>query len=180
MTKSISEMSQGELGAFVQSHLKTKGIDVVLSGGAVVSIYSQNRYVSLDLDMINTRTVRHQKIASVMMRIGFQEEGRHFTHPGTKFFVEFPPGPLTIGEEPVGQINEIHYSTGVLRILSPTDCIKDRLAAFYFWGDRQCLHQAIWVAQKQNFDFDEVRRWSQDEGRLDEFEEFRTKLTTDE
>lgn len=36
----ISEMSLGELGAFVQSHLKEKGIDVVLSGGAAVGIYS--------------------------------------------------------------------------------------------------------------------------------------------
>lgn len=36
--KRIREMSQAELGAFIQSHLHEKGIDVVLSGGAVVAI----------------------------------------------------------------------------------------------------------------------------------------------
>ena len=49
--KSIKEMTQGELAAFVQSRLLEKEIDVVLSCGASVSIYSSNRYVSLDLDL---------------------------------------------------------------------------------------------------------------------------------
>jgi len=43
--KSIKEMTNAELAAFVESHLRKKGIDVVLSGGACVSIYSSNRYV---------------------------------------------------------------------------------------------------------------------------------------
>jgi hypothetical protein len=34
--KSIKEMTQGELAAFIQSHLREKGIDVVLSGGALL------------------------------------------------------------------------------------------------------------------------------------------------
>jgi len=51
--KLISEMTIAQLAAFVQSHLRQSGIDVVLSGGACVSIYTSNRYVSMDLDMIN-------------------------------------------------------------------------------------------------------------------------------
>ncbi|MBU4457014.1 MAG: hypothetical protein KKA65_05945 [Nanoarchaeota archaeon] len=39
--KSIQEMTQGELGAFVQSYLRKKRIEVVLSGGAAVSIESR-------------------------------------------------------------------------------------------------------------------------------------------
>jgi len=50
--KSIKKMTNAELAAFIQSHLRNKGIDVVLSGGACVSIYSSNRYVSMDLDLI--------------------------------------------------------------------------------------------------------------------------------
>jgi hypothetical protein len=49
--KSIKEMTQGELAAFIQTHLREKEIDVVLSGGVTVSIYSNNRYVSWDLDL---------------------------------------------------------------------------------------------------------------------------------
>ena len=49
----ISKMSRAELGAFVQKKLRSNGIDVVLSGGACASIYSNGIYVSMDLDMIH-------------------------------------------------------------------------------------------------------------------------------
>lgn len=39
--KLIEKMERADLAAFVQKHLRYKGIDVVLSGGACVSIYSQ-------------------------------------------------------------------------------------------------------------------------------------------
>jgi hypothetical protein len=52
--KSIGKMTQGELGAFIQSQLREKGIEVVLSGGAAVAIYTNNKYVSKDLDLINS------------------------------------------------------------------------------------------------------------------------------
>jgi hypothetical protein len=35
--KPVEEMTQGELAAFVQSHLRAREISVVLSGGAAVS-----------------------------------------------------------------------------------------------------------------------------------------------
>jgi hypothetical protein len=129
--KPIREMTRGELSAFVQTHLRENGIEVVLSGGAAVSIYSDNQYLSYDLDLINIYAASHTTIRDAMIEIGFHEEGRHFTHPDTQLFIEFPPGPLTIGEEPVKQIDEIQFPTGILRIISPTDCVKDRLAAYY-------------------------------------------------
>ena len=52
--KSIGQLSTAALGAWVQEHLRVKGIDMVLSGGACVSIYSNGKYVSMDLDMIHT------------------------------------------------------------------------------------------------------------------------------
>jgi hypothetical protein len=51
--KPVRDMTQAELGAYVQSHLGAKGIDVVLSGGAVVAIYTSGKYVSRDLDFVN-------------------------------------------------------------------------------------------------------------------------------
>jgi hypothetical protein len=44
--KEIRAMTMGELAAFVCSHLQRNGIDVVLSGGGCVAIYSGGRYVS--------------------------------------------------------------------------------------------------------------------------------------
>ena len=51
--KPIIEMSQLEIGAYVQSHLAQNGVRVVLSGGASVSYYTNAKYISRDLDMVN-------------------------------------------------------------------------------------------------------------------------------
>jgi len=89
--KPVGKMTQGELGAFIQSQLREKGIEVILSGGAAVAIYSNNKYVSRDLDLINIYGANRRKIRDIMTAIGFYEEGRYFRHPDSKFFVEFPP-----------------------------------------------------------------------------------------
>ena len=175
--KSIKEMTQGELAAFIQSRLREKGFDVVLSGGAAVSLYCSNRYVSLDLDLVNPYFAKRRALRETMLEIGFHEEGRHFTHPDTEFFVEFPPGPLAVGVEPVKQVNELTFSTGMLRIISPTDCVKDRLACYYHWDDLQCLEQAVLVAQANSIDLEEIERWSEGEGNLDKFSRIRDQLS---
>lgn len=175
--KSIRKMSQGELAAFIQGTLQAEGINVVLSGGSAVSFYSSNKYVSKDLDLINSNFARRSKIKSVMESIRFKEKGRYFVNPDTQFFVEFPDGPLSVGEEPVKEISEFELVTGTLRIVSPTDCVKDRLCAFYFWNDQQGLAQAILVAKDQSVDFKEIKRWSKAENKEKEFEVFKMNLS---
>ena len=174
--KSLKEMTQGELGAYVQSHLREKGIQVVLSGGAAVGIHSKDKYVSKDLDFVNVYAVNRKQIRMAMEEIGFQEEGRYFNHPDTDFFVEFPAGPLAIGNEPIKHIVEKEFSTGILEIISPTDCVKDRLAAYYHWGDRQCLAQAEMVSQACSIDLNEIERWSASEEKTAEFGKIRDRL----
>lgn len=174
--KKIKNMSQVELAAYVQDALQAEGIQVVLSGGSVVSFYSSNKYVSKDLDLINTSFSKRSRIKAVMDKLGFHEQGRYFIHPETTFFIEFPDGPLSVGEEPVKEISEFELSTGTLRVLSPTDCVKDRLCAFYFWNDLQGLEQAILVTKSQQVDLKEIRRWSKVEGKEKEFKTFTDKL----
>ncbi len=174
--KKIKSMSQVELAAYVQDSLQAEGIHVVLSGGSAVSFYSSNKYVSKDLDLINTSFSRRSKIKIVMEGLGFKEQGRYFIHPETTFFIEFPDGPLSVGEEPVKEISEFELSTGTLRVLSPTDCVKDRLCAFYFWNDLQGLEQAILVTKNQRVDLKEIKRWSKVEGKEKEFKTFADKL----
>lgn len=174
--KSISEMDQAELAAYIQSHLRKKGIHVVLSGGAAVFLYSEGLYVSKDLDMVNIYAARRRNINNAMSDLGFSEYLRYFTHPDTPFFIDFVSGPLAIGEEPVDQVEEIEFSTGVLSVISPTDCVKDRLAAYYYWGDHQCLEQATLVSQATKIDIDEIERWSKVEGKLEEFQSIKSRL----
>lgn len=174
--KPIQEMTIGELAAFVCSHLKTHGIAVVLSGGACVAIYSQNKYVSLDLDFIEFGSVKRKRLRSILQELGFYEENRYFKHPETDFFIEFPAGPLAVGNEPVKEIVTLTFSTGLLRIISPTDCVKDRLAAYYHWQDRQSLAQALLVANENQIDLKEIERWSQKEGMAERFSKIKARF----
>jgi hypothetical protein len=119
---------------------------------------------------------KRHAIVEAMKALGFSEENRYFKHPDSEFLVEFPPGPLGVGEEQVKQIDELTTPTGSVRLLSPTDCVKDRLTWFYHSNDQQCLQQAILVAQHNNVDLEEVRRWSATEGKLATFEKIHTLL----
>ena len=170
--KTVNKMTQAELAAYVQSHLRKNKINVTLSGGAAVSIYTVNKYVSADVDLVEDSYVDRGKIKTAMEEIGFQEKNRYFTHPDTQHIIEFPSGPLSIGGEPIKHITEIRYATGILRVISPTDCVKDRLAAYYFWGDQQSLAQAVLVAIHNRINIREIKRWSQAEGENEGFEIF--------
>jgi hypothetical protein len=174
--KTVREMNIGELAAYVCSHLDRYGIHVALGGGAVVSIYASDNYVSMDLDFIDLLQTTRLKLKKVLKEIGFKEKNRYFVSEETEFFIEFPSGPLAVGNEPVKKLAELQFETGKLRLLSPTDCVKDRLSAFYHWGDRQCLQQAVWVAQMKQIDLIEVERWSRQEGAAEKFVEFRAEL----
>jgi hypothetical protein len=158
--KRIAEMNIGELAAYVCDYLNINGIECTLTGGACVTIYSENKYQSADLDFIEKRVYSRKKIIQLMNEIGFIEKNRYFVNPDTVWYVEFPSGPLSVGSEPIREVIEIEYETGRLRIISPTECVKDRLAAYYFWEDLQSLEQAILVASNQIVDLNEIERWS--------------------
>jgi predicted transcriptional regulator len=172
----LKNLSLRDLAIYLSDYLFKNGIETVLSGGACVSIYTNNRYLSYDLDFVLLSYVSRKKIASVLEGIGFQEEGRHFTHKDTPFIVEFLAPPPSIGEEPIGKIVEIKRGGMVLKLLSSTDCVKDRLASFYHWNDKQSLEQAILVSLDNEIDLKEIQRWSIKEGMRDKLETFMNTL----
>ncbi len=171
-------MSAEEVAAWICQALRDAGVVVTLTGGACVSIWSEGKYVSRDLDFVEEGPVPRQQVRKVLKQLGFKEKRRHFLHPDTEFFVEFPTGPLMVGNQRVENVIERKISTGSLRLLSPTDCIKDRLAAFYHWNDLQSLEQALMVARAQKFELADVRRWSKAESKYAAFRKFERLLKT--
>jgi hypothetical protein len=165
-----------DLAALICDACRKSDIDVVLSGGACVSIYTNNKYESFDLDFVLLSHVGRKKVGIVLETLGFQRDGQHYRHSATPYIVEFLSPPLSVGEEPVREIREVRRGKAVLRLLSPTDCVKDRLAAFYHWNDRPSLEQAILVCRDQKVDLGEIRRWSTKEGMKNKFEIFRRAL----
>lgn len=169
-------MTAEELAGLVCETLRAAGITVTLTGGACVAIWSQGKYVSNDLDFIEEGPVLRRQVADAMKTLGFEPKARYFVHPQSKLFVEFPTGPLTVGDQRVERVSERDTPAGRLRLLSPTDCVKDRLAAFFHWNDRQALEQALLVATEQAIDLNDVARWSQSECKENKFLVFKGRL----
>lgn len=160
-----------EIACLVSGALRDAGIEAFLSGGSVVSIYTQNKYLSYDLDFIAYADFK--KIEIVMKELGFdREKSRHFTHPRSKFLVEFPGLAASVGDAPIEEFDEVKSKVGSVRLLTPTYCVMDRLAAYYHWNDHQGLNQAVAVAESHPIDLDKIRRWSKRERHLDGFERF--------
>jgi hypothetical protein len=176
--KELPEMTIGELAAYICEFLNNNDIKCTLTGGACVSIYSENQYQSSDIDFIQYITYPRKKLVDLMKQIGFDEKNRYFVHKDVAWFIEFPSGPLAIGSEPIKDTINLEFSTGILRIISQTDCVKDRLAAFYFWDDKQALEQAKLVALNNQIDLKEIERWSLVENSLEKFIIFINYLKT--
>jgi hypothetical protein len=130
---------------------------------------------SNDLDFISSAD--HKRIVSAMAELGFKTAGKDFTHPATKFTVEFPSGPLAIGDdEPVKPEGGMTIDGVNVVMLSPTQSVMDRLAWFFHSNDRQCLDQALWIAQQQPVNIDTVRAWAERERHSEKFNVFFNRL----
>lgn len=174
MAKITLHTSIEELAGLVANALEKFNINAVLSGGACVSIYTENQYISGDLDFVSFEELSN--IDKAMSAIGFTRTGRHYIHPHTKFFVEFPPGPLAIGDLLLKEWSNKKVKTGKIKLLTPTQCVMDRLASFYFWNDKQGLDQALMVASKQTIDIQVIQYWSEQEKEMKKFEIFKQKF----
>ena len=169
--------TEEELWKYVASHLKQKGIDTVLVGGAVVSIYTSGLYESGDLDFILT-DMFVKKLPEYMKDIGFARKGRHFVHPEcSHLFIEFPKGPLEIGDDLSIVPEEVTVDGVKIKILSPTDCVKDRLATYIYFKDRVGIDQAVLVAKNHPVNLESIKAWCEKEKFPQVFEEFKSYLT---
>jgi hypothetical protein len=164
-----------QLAALISEKLRERGIDAILVGGACVSIYTKNRYLSFDLDFVTHSTLK--EVSPALSDIGFKRESsRHFIRSGCPFFIEFVAPPAAIGNEPVKDKFSLKTKMGTLVMLTPTDSVKDRLAAYYHWNDPQALEQALMVAKSQEVNLREVKRWSGKEGHAEKYKEFLKRL----
>jgi hypothetical protein len=154
------------LWPFVAAHLAADGIPTVLVGGAVAAIYSHGGYRSGDLDLvIEGRAIPPAQLTTSLAKIGFTKQGRHFRHPlCPQLFIEFVPGPVAIGNDFRIALEERQVSGQTIRLLAPTECVKDRLASFTYFRSRECLEQALLVASACPVDQDRLQTWATREG----------------
>lgn len=165
-----------EFAGIVSDALEKQGIIATLSGGAAISIYTNNRYVSEDLDFVTVALVR--ELRSALEPLGFVHTGRPrmsvFDHPKTRWYLEFPPAPISFGGTYVDPSECVLIDTGVgkLRIISPTHSVMDRLTAAAAWNEPQSLEQALLVAdlQREKIDWEQLDAFVVGEGIRDDKE----------
>jgi len=172
----LHRLALEELAAIISEKLKEHEIDSILVGGACVSIYSQNRYQSYDLDYVIYEDIK--KVAKALKELNFEKKGKYFINPNCKYYVELVSPPVFVGNEPIHHFENHRTSLGTIKMLTPTDSVKDRLASFYHWNDRQSLDQAIAICLEcpKKISISKIKKWSEKENHLQKFDVFLQKL----
>lgn len=154
------------IAARVSQALEAADIQATLSGGGAVSIYTQNEYASKDLDFVTSE--RRETLLAALAPLGFvlASDRRHFSHPSTDIFLEFPAAPLQFGQRILqhDDVPRLDTPWGPLRVVTPTLCVMDRLAAFWHWQDRQSWDQAVLVARHHEVDYETLYVYATEEG----------------
>ncbi len=93
-------------------------------------------------------------------------------------YVEFPSGPPAIGNEvPVKPAGRLKVRGTVIHMYSPTQCVMDRLAAWFHWNDRRSLIHALWVCEKHPVNIGKIKRWAEKENESEKFLQFVDEYT---
>jgi hypothetical protein len=167
-----------DLAASVATHLRDHDIQVVLDGGLAVELYSENVYLTKDIDMVDISYAKPAKLHKVMAEIGFEKRGRIFVCASTDITVEFPSPPISVGDELVTETTTMTTPAGDLPVLFARDVFMDRLGAYVDWRDKPWLVQALAVLIKYPEEIDATATFCETEGSVELMVLIRSLLAT--
>jgi len=153
-----------ELAFIVCTALDRAGTTAVLTGGGAATIYSNEAYLSHDLDFV--LSFAGSDSSRPLTDLGFARDGQSYVHPNTPFTLDFPPGPLGIGSDVLSEWSTLEEAELILHIIKPTDSVLDRFAAYVHWQERASLEIAARVAYAvgSELDWDRIATWCDAEG----------------
>ncbi len=164
--------SLADVAVVVGDALRRDGIRAVLTGGACANLYSGGAYQSMDADFILSGSPALEDLNRALKTLGFQRRGDRYVHPRVPFFVEFPRGPLGIGQDvQIRAVWRMRRGAKTLA-LSATDSCRDRLAAYYHWRDQQSLAAAVAIALRNRVALRKIREWSRREEHVEDYQAF--------
>lgn len=88
---------------------------VVLTGGSAATFYAPQAYQSRDADFIITLSGENN--AATMKSLGYSEKGGTYVHKSNGYTVEFPKGPLAIGDDLITTWETFRRDDGHLNVL---------------------------------------------------------------
>lgn len=154
------------------------GVTAVLTGGSAATFHAPEAYQSRDLDFVIEVHAHGAQAERALERLGYRREGNVYRHALSPLLLEFPPGPLMVGRDPIERWDTHRRGRQVLNVITATDSCRDRLAAYYFWRDWSGLEQALAVARarRDRVDLDRIASWSRVEGNAAGYDEFSRRL----
>jgi hypothetical protein len=152
------------------------GTTVVLTGGSAATFYAPTAYQSRDADFVITMRGDASHGIEAMARLGYSRTGSIYAHESNRYAVDFPRGPLAVGEEIVQSWATYERRDERLYVLSRADSVRDRLSWFYCYRDRSALAAAVAVATSGDLDLSAIREWSPRVGEAAAFQEFADRV----
>jgi len=159
----LNKLNMEELASYVCSQLEKKDIKVILSGGSCMELYTNALYSSYDIDFVMKQSHSIKQIEEAMIGIGFIIEGKYYVLDESDFFVEILSPPVAVGDQFIKEFSSRDTKVGTLKLLTATDCIKDRLCGCYLHNDKNCFEHALAVAHNNKIDIDDLKAWSKNE-----------------
>ena len=123
MTIDWKNITLENLAGYLSRELAKEGIDLILVGGACVTIYSKNRYLSHDLDFITYEDLPKVKKA-LKKNMDLSKHAKYFCHKACPWIVDFVAPPIMVGYEPVRDFSHLKTKMGTVKMLRPTDWRK--------------------------------------------------------
>lgn len=159
----LKNLSMEELASYVCTELKKKDINVVLSGGSCMELYTNELYSSYDIDFVMKYTYSQKLIEQTMVELGFKIEGKYYILEESQFFIEILTPPVAVGDQFLSEFATRNTKVGTLTLLTADDCVKDRLCGCFYHDDKTCFEHALAVGHKNSIDKDELRNWAANE-----------------
>jgi len=159
----LNNLSLEELASYVCSELEKRDIKVILSGGSCMELYTNAMYSSYDIDFVMQYSYSVSQIEKTMLELGFKIDGKYYVLDDSKFFIEILTPPVAVGDEFLNNFASRNTKLGILKLLTPTDCVKDRLCGCFLHNDKHCFEHALAVASKNTIDIDNLKKWSENE-----------------
>lgn len=179
--RSLKGLSIAEIAFLVCTEFDRAGVIVVLSGGAAAAVYAPQALVTRDLDFIHHLGLWAPD-GTPLKNLGFaQTKSRGvYSHPDTPYTLEILKGPLGVGDEILNSWKTLKSEDLVLHIISPTDSIRDRLAAAIHFKDLNSAKQAAEIAKLHEVDLEVICKWCEVEGGAKTFKLFKSLLSINE
>lgn len=156
-----------------ESGLGTDGLMIV--GGSAIEVYTGGAYVSGDVDYVTTSRAR---IASVLRRWNFKEEGKWFSKREWGLFVDVMETPGS-GSRRLTRV--ITTRAGPFRIAAVEDLLIKRVREAVNWPDREeAFDQAILLARYATaVEWEYLEFFAKKEGWLPQLRELRRASSHD-